>query len=235
LFQSPSDLVTALNAAASAGGDDIVYNLLFDVGDVVFSYNASLNQITFSGRTSGSFYCNAGYNDPIVLASQASTAIRTYNQDTSTTRQPSTPGYTLNLRVGYAMDGVQRPRGSGTTFLSNQCANLTGTSFAATTASVPSDTYPDLNYSSNVYVYSNIVANSGYGAYGRRNLLGVIPMNVPIGGVANFDGHGTAAYATKVASEIYSVDIEMRDDANMPFLLPDSANVNLEINILYAN
>jgi hypothetical protein len=230
IFQSPSDLAAALTLAAAAGGDDDTYNTLFAAGDVTFTYNSTFNQIFFTGTDPALFYCNAGYNDPIVLASQRSDDIVIPNQDGSTQRQPSTPGFTLNLRVGYAMDGVQRPRGAGSNLVSNSCANLTGITFAG---AVPPDTYPDLNYSSNMYIYSNIVGNSGYGAYGRKNLLGVIPMNVPIGGVANFDGHGTAAYATKVASEIYSVDIELRDDANMPFLLPDSANVNLEINILY--
>lgn len=232
LVQSPSDLVTLLNQAASAGGDDVTYNNRFVAGDITFFYDAPSNQILFEGNTAGAFYCNAGYNDPLVRATQGSIDITIEPFDGIINPQPFLPGYTLNLRVGYAMDGVQRPRGAGGNLVANSCANLTGTPFA-TGVPVPSDTFPDLNYTSNVYIYSNIVGNSGYGAYGRKNLLGVIPMNVPIGGVANFDGHAVNAYATKVASEIYSVDVELRDDANMPFFLPDSANVNIELNIMY--
>jgi len=231
-MNSPQDLVDSLNAAANAGGDNVTYNTLWTAGDVTFGYDPGTNTIYFDGNTAGSYYCNAGYNDPIVRASQASTAITTYNFDTTTTPQPYVLGYTLNLRCGFAMDGVNRPRGSGTNFLSNQCANLTGTSFASN-AIVAADTYPDLNYTTCIYLYSNIVANSGYGSVNKKNLLAVIPVSVPLGAVISYDGHSAPAYATKVASEIYSVDIEMRDDANQPFLLPDSANVNLELSILY--
>ncbi len=231
-WQNPSDLADSLNEAAGANGDDVTYNTLWVQDDVTFAYVPSENVITFQGNDINSYYCAAGYNDPIVLASQASLDIVTYNQDTTTSRQPYAPGWTLNLRLGFAMDGVNIPRGSGTNLVSVKCANLTGRPYAGTIG-IYADTYPDLNYSSNVYVYSNIVGNSGYGSTGKRNLLGVIPLDVPLGGVAHYDGHSAPSYATKVASEIYSIDIELRDDASQPFYLPDSANVNIELNILY--
>lgn len=231
-LSSPQELVDLLNEAASAGGDNLTYNTLWAVDDITFFYDTDSNQIYFVGTDPASYYCNAGYNDPIVKASQASTAITIRNVDNSTTQQPYVIGYTLNLRCGFAMDGVNRPRGSFGTFLANSCANLTGDSY---TGLVPiyADTYPNLVYSQNIYVYSNIVANSGYGSVSKRNLLGVVPCDVPPGAVIQYVGHSSPAYATKVASEIYSIDIEMRDDANQPFYLPDSANVNLELNILY--
>lgn len=231
-IQTPQELVDMLNEAASAGGDSVTYNTLWTADDLTFFYDADANQINFVGTDPGSYYCNAGYNDPFVAASQASTAIVTYNQDTTTTRQPYSRGYTLNVRCGFAMDGVNRPRGSGTNFLSNACANLTGRSFTGL-VNIYADSYPNLNYTSNVYLYSNIVANSGFGSVNKKNLLAVVPMNVPLGGVVQYDGHSAPAYATKVASEIYSVDIEMRDEANEPFFLPDSSNVNIELSILY--
>lgn len=230
-IQTPQDLVDLLNDAASAGGDSVTYNTIWG-NDVLFVYDTTANQITWQGTTPGSFYANAGYNDPIVRASQASTAITTYNQDTTTTPQPYVLGYTLNLRVGFAMDGVNRPRGSGTNFVSNSCANLTGRPFAQGTY-IYADSYPNLVYTSNIYLYSNIVANSGYSSVNRKNLLAVIPVDVPAGGIVQYLGHSTPVYATKVASEIYSIDIELRDDANQPFYLPDSANVNVELSILY--
>lgn len=231
-FQTATDLVALLNAAASTGGDSITYNTIWDADDVEFTFDTSTDRIFFDGKTAGAYYCSAGYNDPIVQASQASNTITTNNFDGTQSRQPYALGYTLNLRCGYSMDGVNIPKGSGTNLLSVKCANLTGTSFQQFDY-VPSDTYPDLVYTSNVYLYSNIVGNSGYGSVNKKNLLAVIPINVPPGGIAQYDGHSAPAYATKVASEIYSVDVEMRDDANQPFYLPDSANVNLEISILY--
>lgn len=230
-FQSPQDLVDALNEAATVG-DSTSYNSLWVSNDVVFTYDSDLNQIYFTGQDAGLSYCSAGYNDPNVKASQITTAVRTYNFDTTTSRQPFSLGYTMNLRCGFAMDGVNRPRGSGTNFVSNLCANLTGTPFPST-AGVYADTYPNLNYTGSIYLYSNIVANSGFGSVNKKNLLGVIPVDVPVGGVISYTGHSAPAYARKVASEIYSVDIEVRDEANEPFLIPDSANINVEISVLY--
>ena len=231
-FETPQELVDSLNTAASPGGDNVTYNTLWTADDVVFFFDTNTNTIEFAGTDSNSFYCNAGYNDPIVSASQASTAITTYNNDTTTTQQPYVRGYTLNLRIGFAMDGVNRPRGSGTNFVANSCANLTGRSYAGNVY-IPGDTYPNLNYTGNIYLYSNIVANSGFGSVNKKNLLAVVPINVPLGGIISYEGHSAPCYALKVASEIYSVDIEMRDDANQPFLLPDSANVNVELNLIY--
>lgn len=232
-FQTPSDLVTALNAASAAGGDDVTYNTLYVANDLTFSYNAVLNQIYFEGNDPTKFYTSAGFNDPIVQASQASTAISIYNFDGTTSRQPYALGYTLNLRCGFACDGVNIPRGSGNNLVSVKCAQLTGT-LAPANGSIYADTFPNLNYTSNVYIYSNIVGNSGFGSTRQRNLLGVIPMNVPLGAIAHYDGHSAPAYSTKVPSDIYSVDIELRDDANQPFYLPThTANVNIELGILY--
>lgn len=231
-FQTPQELVDTLNQAAIAGGDSVTYNTRWIAGDVTFYYDANLGQIYFEGNDTAAWYCNAGYNDPFVQASQASTAITTYNFDTSTTRQPYVTGYTLNLRCGFAMDGTNIPRGSGSNLVSPLCANLTGTPFEDG-APIYADTFPCLNYTGNIYVYSNVVGNSGYGSVNKKNLLGVIPVDVPQGGVINYDGHSMGAYALKVAGEIYSVDIELRDDANQPFYLPDSANVNIELSIIY--
>jgi hypothetical protein len=231
-FNTPQDLVDALNAAASAGGDSVTYNTLWVADDITFTYDAVLNQIYWEGSDVNSYYCSAGYNDPFVLASQASTAITTYNFDTTTSRQPFTSGYTLNLRTGFAMDGVNIPRQSGTALLSVKCANLGGKSFAGG-VEIYADSYANLNYTGTIYLYANIVGNSGYGSVNKKNLLAVVPVNVPAGGVISYEGHSTPAYSLKVSSEIYDIHVEMRDEANMPFLLPDSANVNIELNVLY--
>jgi hypothetical protein len=230
--QTPGDLVSVLNAAASTGGDNVTYNTLWIANDITFSYDTETNLISFKGNDAAAWYCNAGYNDPFVRASQQSTAITMYMPDTTTKQQPYVIGYTLNLRCGFASDGINRPRYAGTQFMSPLCANLGGKSYEDGLA-IYADSYADLNYTNNVYFYSNIVANSGFSSVNKKNLLGVIPVVVPLGGVNQYIGHSAPAYSLKVANEIYSIDIEMRDDANQPFNLPDSANVNVELGILY--
>jgi len=130
------------------------------------------------------------------------------------------------------MSGTSRPRGAGSNLVSNLCANLTGRP-SANALDIYADSFPCLNYTSNIYFYSNVVGNSGFGSVNKKNLLCVVPVSVPLGGIITYDGHSGPCYATKVANEVYSVDMEMRDDANMPFYLPDSANVNVELSILY--
>jgi hypothetical protein len=234
VYPSPTQFVATLNAAAATGGDDNTLNTLWEADDVVFAFDATINKITMTGTDNSSYYSLAGYNDPLVQASQASNDIEIANFDTTTSRQPYLLGYTLNLRCGFACDGVNIPLGSGTNLVSVKCANLTGTSFAGGLPIV-ADSYPDLNYTGNVYVYSNIVANSGYGSVNKKNLLGVIPVDVPLGGLIQYLGHSADAKAKKVASEVYSIDIELRDDASQPFLLPDSANVNMELGFYYSS
>jgi hypothetical protein len=63
--------------------------------------------------------------------------------------------------------------------------------------------------------------------------MAVIGVDVPSYGVVQFIGSYNGGEAQPVPEEIYSVAIEMRDDNNQPFTLPQSANVNVELGIAY--
>jgi hypothetical protein len=234
-FTDPSALVTALNTAASAGGDNVTYNTLWVSGGVTFAYNTTTKQITWYGNTATKYYANAGWNDPLVLASQADpTKITTYNFNTSTTIQPFAPGFTLNLRLGYALSGTCTPPQSFGAAISNSIANLTGVAkITGSTGVVPADSYPNLVFTQCIYLYANTVSNSGLGNYGRKNLMAVIAVDTISFGVIQFIGSYNGGESHPLPDEIYSFTIEMRDDANQPFTLPDSANVNVELAIDY--
>lgn len=161
--------------------------------------------------------------------------IKTYNFDTSTSLQPYNPGFTLNCRLGYALPGtVPAPQSFGAA-LSNSVANLTGKPKAnGSTNPVPADSYPNLVYTQAIYIYSNVVGNQGLANYGRKNLVAVIACDVPSFGVIQFIGSYNGGEAHPVPDEIYGMSIEMRDDTNQPYVLPRSANVNIEFAIDYA-
>ena len=230
-FSDPADLVTQLNIAAGAGGDNITYNPYWVAGDVTFAYNATTKQITFTGNTAGRFYCPAGWNDPIVLASLDDITMPNFS-GTGTTIQPFAPGYTLNLRVGYAMSGqatgYQVNQGSS---FNPAYANETNTTYANGVA-VPPDSYPNLVYTQCIYLYSNITAGVSLGSGNQHNLLAVVPSNAPQFGVVQYTAL-TVNMMSKMVDTIYEISIEMRDDANQPFTLPDNANVNLELAFMY--
>jgi hypothetical protein len=234
-FTDPGALVAQLNLAASAGGDNVTYNTLWVSGGVTFTYDSVRKHIQWYGNTASKYYANAGWNDPIVLASQRdATKITTYNFNTSTSIQPFVPGFTLNQRIGYALSGTCVPPLSFGAQVSNSIANETGVAkITGSGGVVPHDSYPCLVYTQNIYLYANVISNNGLGNYGRKNLMAVVPVDVVSFGVVQFVASYNGGEAHPLPNEIYSVNIEMRDDANQPFTLPRSANVNIELSIDY--
>jgi hypothetical protein len=234
-YTDPAALVTQLNLAASAGGDSVTYNTLWVSGGVTFAYSTTTKQITWYGNTASKYYANAGWNDPIVQASQAdATKITTNNFGGSTTIQPFVLGATLNQRVGYALSGTCTPPQSFGAAVANSIANLTGKAkITGSTGVVPADSYPCLVFTQNIYLYANIISNGGLGNYGRKNLMAVINVDVPSFGVVQFVTSYYGGEATPIPHELYAVNIEMRDDFNQPFNLPQSANVNVELGLEY--
>jgi hypothetical protein len=229
----PSELVTLLNAAASTGGDDTSYNPYWTVGDVVFSYSSTSKQISVTGQGSGVFYAIAGYNDPLVLAAQAGNGaagtIRLNSFNGSDLIQPTVPQFTLNLRCGYAMSGQSIAPQNNTG--NPRYANITNTAFA-NAVPIVADSYPNLVYTGSVYLYSDIVAGSSMGSNNEHNLLAVIPNNVPQLAIINYVA-ATLTWLNRIPDTIYQINVQMFDDANQPFTLPDSAIVNVELGIGY--
>jgi hypothetical protein len=232
-----TDLVALLNAAAAPTGDDVARNPYFrgaaaaDVG-----FTLTNGQIFMKGLTAGNFYCIAGWNDPNVLAAIDLKNI-TMDPDPAnpggvTIPQPQVPGYTLNQRIGYALSGtcVQPYRSS--TSVSLLVANTTGLPYATNVDIVP-DAYANLSGTSVVNVYGSFVGSSGNttGPINHKNLLATIPMTEVLGN----NNYSTAMKATLTnpPSEIYAIDVELRDENDQPYFLPDNANVNLELQFEY--
>ena len=233
IFSDPADFVAALNTAAAAGGDIATYNPYWVAGDVSFAYNATTKQITMTGGTAGRYYTPAGWNDPIVAA--ALDDITTPNvSGVGTTIQPFVPQYTMNLRVGYAMSGQSFGIPGNTSATANPLyANLTNTAYANGTG-VPPDSFPNLVYTQCIYLYSNIVAGVSLGSNKTHNLLAVVPINAPPLGVAQYTAL-TVNMMSKIVDTIYEIQIDMRDDNNVAFVLPDSAQVNIELAFVYTD
>lgn len=146
--------------------------------------------------------------------------------------QPMVAGVTLNQRLGYALSGTCVPPQSSAFTVSNLIANITGIAREFGTA-IPVDSYPCLVYTGCIYLYANLVGNTGLGNYGRKNLLCVVAVTNGAFGVIQFIGSYNGGEAHPLPDEIYNITIEMRDDNNQPFNLPDTANVNVELAIDY--
>ena len=232
----PADLVTLLNAAASPGGDSITYNPYWagaSAQDVSFAYNTQTLQITMTGLTASKYYAIAGYSDTVVNAANSGAGAQgavQMNLITFLINQPFASQYTLNLRVGYAQSGYsidQRNDVNGNT----RYANLTNSTFAQN-AGINPDSFPNLVYTQCIYLYSNIVAGSSLGSGRQHDLLTVMSNNAAPLAVASYVS-ATLTWLTKVPDNIYEIEVRMYDDANQPLLLPDNAQVNLELAFWY--
>jgi len=234
-ISDPSDLVTLLNQAAGVAGDSATYNPYWVVSDVTFAYDTTKKQITFMGNTASTFYAPIGYNDAIlatVLNGTAASLIKMPNANNiaNLTLQPQVAQYTLNLRVGYAMSGTSRGIQS---FAVGQAAyaDITNVAFA-NAVTVPVDSFPNLVYTNTVSLYLSFLGGASVTSNNRHNLLAVVPVQSGSLAVNNYIT-ATSNLLTRLSQTISNITVEMVDDANMPYLLPDSATTTIELSFSY--
>jgi hypothetical protein len=78
---TPADLVTLLNTAAAAGGDNATLNPFWVAGDVKFAYNTTTNQITFTGQTASTFLLQCGLRRPKYFSCCSWNSLKGCHQD----------------------------------------------------------------------------------------------------------------------------------------------------------
>lgn len=217
-----TDFVSLLNDAAV--NDDGVLNPYFVSGDITFSYDPVKKQISFVGNTAGNYYRVVGWDDPLIPLAMVNILLPAgnFNNGGSYLNNVSNyyvDGYTLNLRVGFSQPQSMYGKTASTLIVANGI-------------DIPADTFPNLVYSQCVYLYANIVAASSLGSGNQHNLLSVVPITAPQLGVSQYVAL-TLNWLTKVPDNIYNITITMLDDANQPFALSDSAQVNIEMGFKY--
>ena len=227
-----TELATLLNVAASTGGDNISYNPIWVASDITFTYNTTTNKMTFAGTdaTTGTSYCNAAYDSPIVAAYLAGSNIL-LNSLAGIVVQKYVQNQTMNLKLGYALGYNTAQPWSASPVLG--CANLTGVGIGSAAGAVPVDSYLNLVPTSAIYVFANWAGSAGQSGANNRNLLGVIPNTQPPFGVITYQEQGNAPFLTSVLDDIYDLTIELRTDVNTPYWLPDSASVNILLGLQY--
>jgi len=215
-----TDFVALLNNATT--NDNVSYNPYFKSGDITFSYDSTAKKISFVGNTVGNYYRILAWDDPLVATCMANISLPPGTPDNVSPQNATVnyvSGYTLGLRVGFSQPSSQYGATASTVTVANGNA-------------IPADTYPNLVYSQCVYVYANIVAGSSLGSGNQHNLLSVVPITAPQLGVSQYVAL-TLNWLTKVPDNIYNITITMLDDANQPWYLPDSAQVNIEMGFKY--
>lgn len=243
-YTSYDDLVSALNLCTSLIGQIAG---AAPINSVTFAYNDQLNKIQMipdpTQIAAGYFFFPAGYEDPNVAAFMAPNEPGGIFEDIAVN---FTPGYTLNLRLGFTWNGVffdaftvnpyQVPApGSCKTSL-YWYMRPTDPGFGApvlmsqdiTTA----NSYGDLVNTSCVRVYCDASFASTEDSNGQQGLLSVIPVNTTNLGIGFYQNNFSNPL-TKVPKIISEIGIRLVNDQGLPYVLPNSATVLLEIAISY--
>lgn len=230
----PQELVDLLNLAAATGGDDVNDNPFWSADSVTFSFDPDTNRISMVGNDAGKYFTPCGYNDPNVLRAMRGEAFQgAITVDIQGTPQPQyfAPGYTLNLRLGFALSGQCPGMFSNTPPTDWKAANFANILFGEGFV-IPADSYPNLVYTNVIYVFANFITGSSLTSQNNHNLLAVVPVDSASLGVTNYIC-ATSNLLTKLSQTIQNVVIEMRDEANEPYWLPDNASVSLEVSFSY--
>ena len=237
-YNSVSELVSSLNVASAAGGDDVVYNPLFSSGAISFGYDTTTRKVSVASLISGQFVILAAADDPFVIDQLRGTTnplrqlrmngFNNFSGYTGATIQPFVPGFSMNSRLGFAMSINARGLYFGASVVYG-CATSTGAPISL--SSVEADAFPILLGSQNVSIYLSIITGSGVDNTGRKNLLCSIPIEVAPLAINSYTASAIELPAKSIPNEIYEISVEMLDDVGVPFL--QAPNYNTELSLVF--
>jgi hypothetical protein len=94
------------------------------------------------------------------------------------------------------------------------------------------DSYANLVYTNTVSLYADFTGGSTYDSMANTQLLACVPMNASNLGVTFYN---TTLYCplTKISDQIYEIEIRMLTDTGVPYVIPNSAIVSLELALTY--
>ena len=197
-----------------------------------------------------SFYCAAGYNDTNVQNQSVILQLLTTQADFLTFMpngygQPYTIARTLNLRLGFTWDGnnlntdVNAIAESATFTVLNRfrpspfTANIIREVYGSidTITIYTADTTANMVLSNRILIFADFVGPSTTGSGSYENLL----CSVANAGTLGVLSYNAAFYnpLTKVAPEIYTIQVYLRTDTGVPYRLPNSAIVGIELALQY--
>ena len=252
-FQDYPDLARTLNFCAGAALNATIPD------DIQFIYEPTLNKFQVQGAQvnvaspDNYFYLPAGYDDPNIVtamatANQVASPLYLIFQQYPNLSDIFTPGYTLNLRLGFTWNGIYP----------NPYTNLISSNPTFYTQNLPfcfywylrkkdpsillppswqtnlltANNYADLVNTSCVKIYTDIALGSTEDSQGDAGLLSVVPVNASNLGVGFYQNNFNNPL-TKIPKLISEIGIRLVNDQGAPYLLPNSATVLLELAATY--
>lgn len=254
-FQDYQDLVNALNfcIAQNRGNNN-------DQNGISFVYNAILNKIIMVPGDMTYYYLPCGYEDPnIPIFMQQTTNVSPvrFNFFGILSISPSSYPYfsqsLLNTRLGFTWNGrftnpfILNDPWSDSSFLGSLYFYLRQTDpYFPLVVDMQQDTitannYADLVNTSCVRIYCDFTFGSTQDSLGttasagtpiQQGLLSIVPVNTNNLGVGFYQNNFNNPL-TKIPKNITEIGISMLTDQGLPFYLPNSATVLLELAIEY--
>jgi hypothetical protein len=238
-YNDVNELITDLNTAATAGGDNATYNPRWVAGEVVFSYSETTRRISINGNGT-TYIAPAAADDPniatyLATSNQAPRMNSYVNNSAGYSTAPLQPyraGYSMNARLGFAMSYLA----TGLYWSSSSvrgCATSIGVPLNSASTLVEADANPILLGVQNVCVYLDIVNGSGMDTQNRKNLAGTIPIEFAPLNINSYTFSSLQAELMSVPSEIYGVSVLLLDDTGFPFPQPPNFNTQMSIAVFY--
>lgn len=241
-FNSGTELVAALNAAATAGGDDVTYNPTWIAGEVTFSYDTARRRVGIAGNGT-KYIAPAAADDPNVLDFLRGTTnpnnrpkMNTHNSGgtyATAVFQPYLEGVSMNARLGWAMSYYTNGIWWGATNTQRGCASATGVPHNSAVYPQYGDANPILLGTQNVGVYISVSTGGGIDAYGKKNLIASVPIDVPPLNINPYTTNSVQTPSLSTPPEIYEITVELLDENGQPFYQPPSFNTQIALGLFY--
>jgi hypothetical protein len=242
VFNSGTELVAALNTAASTNGDSVTYNPTWVAGQVTFTYDTTSRRIGILGNGTN-YLAPAAADDPNVLDFLRGTTnpnnrpkMNTHNSSNTyatATFQPYIEGRSMNARLGFAMSYYTNGIWWGATNTQRGCATATGVPQLSTSVAVYGDANPVLIGTQNVGIYVSCSTGGGLDPYGKKNLIASVPIQVPPLNVNPYTTNSVETPSLSTPNEIYEITVELLDDYGQPFYQPPNYNTQIALGLFY--
>jgi hypothetical protein len=241
-FNTGTELVAALNAAASAGGDSGTYNPIWTSGQVTFAFDTTTRRISVTSTDNTTYIAPAAADDPNVLDTLRGTTTATnrikmnvYNSSNNYATamlQPYKEGVTMNARLGFTL--AYNARGSFWGASSQVgCATSTGVPSKTLATPVVGDTPPILLGVQNVGVYLSVSTGGGQDSYGKKNLIASIPIENAPYCINSYTTNSVEIPSLSTPNEIYEITVELIDDFGTPYNQWWNTNTQIGLALYY--
>lgn len=241
-FNTGTELVAALNLAASTGGDSATWNPTWVAGQVTFAFDTTTRRISVAGNGTN-YIAPAAADDPNVLdllrgTTTAGNRIRMNGFQSGGiyaggTLQPYAEGITMNARLGFTLS--YNTQGLWWSSISQVgCATSTGVPSLSTSVPVVADCPPILLGVQNVGVYLSVSVGGGMDTSNKRkSLIASIPIENAPYCINSYTTNSVEIPSLSTPNEIYDVTVELIDDYGNPFIQCWNSNTQIGLALYY--